>query len=165
MKRRYESYAKRALPLARARPTTVRSLRPRLRIVSIIPGIDTGAPERTETSSGFVASPNRLPVTRSRRRERGVDLGAQRVGHVALAEIVDAARAGDREARRHGHAEIRHLGEVGALAAEDRLHVLGSFGAAVAEEVDGLRRIDLSRVRVRRVRSAQPAVEEDMSYP
>src|SRR5438093_4665109 len=48
---------------------TVRSLSPRLRIVSIIPGIDTGAPERTETSSGFIGSPNFFPATRSRRRK------------------------------------------------------------------------------------------------
>ncbi len=27
-----------------------------------MPGIETGAPERTETSSGFVGSPNFLPV-------------------------------------------------------------------------------------------------------
>jgi hypothetical protein len=39
-----------------------------LRIVSIIPGIDTAAPERTDTSSGAPASPKRLPVLRSRRR-------------------------------------------------------------------------------------------------
>jgi hypothetical protein len=33
-----------------------------LRIVSIIPGIDTAAPERTDTRSGSSGSPNRLPV-------------------------------------------------------------------------------------------------------
>ena len=37
-------------------------------MVSIIPGIDTGAPERTETSSGSAASPKRLPVAPSSRR-------------------------------------------------------------------------------------------------
>jgi hypothetical protein len=35
--------------------------------VSIIPGIDAGAPDRTETSSGFSPSPNTLPVALSRR--------------------------------------------------------------------------------------------------
>src|SRR5918992_6369388 len=65
-KRRYASYANRALPLCCARPWTVTLLRPRLRIVSIIPGIDTGEPERTETRSGLSGSPKRFPVARSR---------------------------------------------------------------------------------------------------
>ena len=34
-------------------------------MVSIIPGIEIAAPERTETSSGSVASPKRLPVRSS----------------------------------------------------------------------------------------------------
>ncbi len=44
--------AKRSSPATSARAETVLSFSPRLRIVSIMPGIDTGAPERTETSSG-----------------------------------------------------------------------------------------------------------------
>ena len=39
-------------------PSTTMSLRPRLRIVSIIPGIDARAPERTDTNNGFAGSPN-----------------------------------------------------------------------------------------------------------
>ena len=57
MKRRYESNANRSSADS-ARPCTVSSLRPRLRIVSIMPGIDARAPERTETRSGFLRSPN-----------------------------------------------------------------------------------------------------------
>ena len=34
-------------------------------MVSIIPGIEIAAPERTDTSSGSAASPKRLPVLRS----------------------------------------------------------------------------------------------------
>ena len=48
--------------LASASASTVWSFRPRLRIVSIMPGIESRAPERTETSSGFFRSPNFLPV-------------------------------------------------------------------------------------------------------
>ena len=53
----YESYTKRSkagseLPAIIAATTS--SLRPRLRIVSIIPGIEALAPERTDTRSGFV---------------------------------------------------------------------------------------------------------------
>ena len=43
-------------------PSTVLSFIPRFRIVSIIPGIESLAPERTETKSGFSLSPNFLPV-------------------------------------------------------------------------------------------------------
>ena len=57
-KRRYESHTKRGLPVLATRPSTTLSLRPRLRMVSIIPGIEARAPERTETKSGFSTSPN-----------------------------------------------------------------------------------------------------------
>ena len=50
-------------PVARTRrsPSTESSFNPRLRIVSIIPGIETAAPERTDTSSGSAGSPKRFP--------------------------------------------------------------------------------------------------------
>ncbi len=60
--RRYESYAKRWLFVCLASPFTDSSLRPRFKTVSIIPGIENAAPERTDTSSGSVASPRRFPV-------------------------------------------------------------------------------------------------------
>ena len=41
----------------------MRDVNPRFRIVSIIPGIDERAPERTETSSGFVGSPKCLSAS------------------------------------------------------------------------------------------------------
>ena len=48
-----------------ANPSTVRSFNPTFKTVSIIPGIDARAPERTETSNGFAGSPNRMPIERS----------------------------------------------------------------------------------------------------
>jgi hypothetical protein len=45
-----------------ARPSTDSSFRPRLRTVSIIPGIENLAPERTLTSSGSFGSPIFLPM-------------------------------------------------------------------------------------------------------
>ena len=59
----------------------------------------------------------------------------------ALVRVVPAAHLGrDGEAGRHGHAGVRHLGEPGALAAEQRLHARVSFRCVVlAEEVDVLR--------------------------
>ena len=52
----YESYTKRSKAgssLPAIIVSTTWSLRPRLRIVSIIPGIDALAPERTDTRRGF----------------------------------------------------------------------------------------------------------------
>ena len=57
-KRRYESHAKRSFPVFLAKPSTTSSFKPRFRMVSIIPGIEARAPERTETSKGFSTSPN-----------------------------------------------------------------------------------------------------------
>ena len=67
MNRRYESHANRSSPLALARPATVRSLRPRLSMVSIIPGIETAEPDLTETRSGLASEFHPLPVSFSRR--------------------------------------------------------------------------------------------------
>ena len=47
-----------------ASASAVASLRPRLSTVSIMPGIEARAPERTETSSGLSRSPKVLPVMR-----------------------------------------------------------------------------------------------------
>ena len=61
-KRRYASKANRKSPVCSANPCTVSSLRPRFRTVSIMPGIENAAPDRTETSSGLLASPNFFPT-------------------------------------------------------------------------------------------------------
>ena len=65
--RRYESKANRSSSVCLASPSTDWSLSPRLRTVSIIPGIENLAPERTDTSSGSPGSPMRLPIAFSRR--------------------------------------------------------------------------------------------------
>ena len=52
-----------------------------------------------------------------------------------VAQVVDGAAAGDREARWNRNAEIGHFGEVRALPAQHRLHVLRALGPAVPEEV------------------------------
>jgi len=66
IKRLYASRAKRLFPVLEARPSTEASVRPRFKIVSIIPGIETGAPDRTETRSGSLGSPRVFFVTFSR---------------------------------------------------------------------------------------------------
>ena len=86
----------------RRQPATVSSLRPRSRIVSIIPGIEIAAPERTERSSGFAASPKPQPVARSRRSDVLDDLVLETGRQRTAAREVRAAGVGrDREARRH----------------------------------------------------------------
>ena len=55
--------AKSASPASRARAASTSSVMPRLRTVSIIPGIEARPPERTDTSNGFFESPNALPVS------------------------------------------------------------------------------------------------------
>ena len=45
-----------------ASPSTVRSFRPKFKIVSIIPGMEIAAPDLTETKSGFDFELNFLPV-------------------------------------------------------------------------------------------------------
>ena len=60
-KRRRQSDAARRLPRARSRPAWVSSSSPMSSTVSIIPGMLTGAPERTLRRSGAAGSPKRRP--------------------------------------------------------------------------------------------------------
>ena len=62
--------------------------------MSIIPGIENGAPERTDTSSGSSASPSRLPIFCLERLARGGDLVHQPVGQPVAARHVGVARVG-----------------------------------------------------------------------
>ena len=107
-----------------------------------MPGIEARAPERTDTSSGEferrrTSAPTCLPIV----RERRLDLVLQIVGQLAaVGVVVRADLGGDREARRHGQAEVRHLGEVGALAAQQILHLGVAVGRAAAEQIDALLR-------------------------
>jgi hypothetical protein len=100
-------------------------------MVSIMPGIETGAPERTETSRGCSASGRRLDPL-----QVVLDLAPQPGRELTALEIAVADVGGDGEAGRDGNAERGHLGEPGAFAAEHVLHGRGAIGAALAEEVD-----------------------------
>ena len=122
----------RGLPVAAASPSTATSFRPRLRIVSIIPGIETAAPERTETSSGSEGSPKRLPGTVLERADVLVDLPPELVRHLARCHRRPAGVGRDREPRRDGNAERGHLREADALPAEE----LASPRSLLVERVD-----------------------------
>ena len=100
--------------------------------MSIIPGIETAAPERTETSNGSSSEPNRLPVRSSSRRtcsstSSGSPSGRSRSLHVRAAGV-----GRDREALRDGNAHLRHLREPDPLAAEQ----LTPPGRRLVEAVD-----------------------------
>ena len=99
-----------------------------------MPGIEARAPERTETSSGFAASPKVAAGQPRDLGERRVDLAVER-RRIALAVgvVVGADLGRDGEAGRHRQAEVGHLGEVGALAAEEVAHVGAALGPPVAE--------------------------------
>ena len=89
-----------------------------------MPGMERAEPERTLTSSGSLASPSFLPVSFFEAREVLGDFRAQLVRILLVVlEIVIAGFRGDREAGGNGQADARHLGEAGALAAEQVLHV------------------------------------------
>ena len=104
-----------------------------------MPGMETRAPERQETSSGFL----RVAELRSHdlfglakgRLDLGLEL--RRVG-LAVGVVVVADFGGDGEAGGDGQADEAHLGEVGTLAAEEVLHLAVAVGLAAAEEVDVL---------------------------
>ena len=65
MNRRYESMAKRGLFVFSANPWTVFEFKPRFNTVSIIPGMDARAPDRTDTNNGLRESPNPDCINRS----------------------------------------------------------------------------------------------------
>ena len=73
-------------------------------------------------------------------RQRRLDLGVE-VGRIAplVAVELGAEIGGDGEARRHRQADPGHLGQVGALAAEQVAEVGAALVAAGAEAVDPLR--------------------------
>jgi hypothetical protein len=64
-KRARQLAANASLPEAAARPAVVSVVSPRFRIVSIMPGMETGAPDRTLTSSGSPGPPKRRPTSPS----------------------------------------------------------------------------------------------------
>jgi hypothetical protein len=84
------------------KPSTDLSVRPRFSTVSIMPGIETAAPERTETSSGSFGIAQLLAHQLLELAELLFDLvdHADRILAAVLA-VVGAGFGGDREARRN----------------------------------------------------------------
>ncbi len=99
--------------------------------MSSIPGIDTRAPERTETSSGCLGIAEHLAGALLERGQRLVDLLGQAVGQLATGlHVGDAGLGRDREAGGHplGAQHPGHLGDAGALAAEQLALIARALG-------------------------------------
>src|SRR5262249_9142556 len=73
------------------------------------------------------------------RREAGLHLRLEirRIRPLVIVEV-GADFRGDREAGRHRQSDPAHLGQPGALAAEQRLHAAVAVGLRFAEQVDVL---------------------------
>ena len=105
--------------------------------MSIIPGMENLAPERTDTSSGSAASPSVRPIFFSSAATWCLAISASRPVGPAGGHVGAAGVGGDREAGRYRQLQhARHLGEVGALAAEQVLHVHRRAAVLVIEGVD-----------------------------
>ncbi len=110
-----------------------------------MPGIEERAPDRTDTRRGSVG------VTEFRAHDlldlghRRVDLGfdGRRVGLVVVV-VIGADLGGEGEAGRHRNAEAGHLGQVGALAAEQVFHFRLAVGGAAAKRIHVLRVVHYS---------------------
>jgi len=83
-----------------------------------MPGIENGAPERTETSSGSRASSLEVGLG-------GNDLVERAFGpDVAGTGVLDAGLAGNGKATGNRQADTAHLGKVSAFAAKYEVHRL-----------------------------------------
>ena len=101
------------------------------RTVSIMPGIENLAPDRTETSSGLVGITQLAADLPLEALHLLGDLRRHLLGHRALLEVGATGLGGDREPGRDRQSELDHLGQVRALAAEQVLLVLVPFGEVV----------------------------------
>ena len=121
-----------------ASASTLWSFRPRFRIVSIMPGMENFAPERTLTSSGLSPLPSFWPW-RFSSWASAASICASTSRETALLPHVFAASLGlNGEAGRDGQARIGHFGEASAFAAEHIFHFAVAVGLAAAEGVDDI---------------------------
>ena len=107
-----------------------------------MPGIENFAPERTETSSGLLVEPNVRPDGLLQLADVAtISASIAGVQLVGVGVPQHAGRRRDREPGGHRQAGVGHLGQVGALAAEQVAQRAVAVGLAAAEEVHVLRRL------------------------
>ena len=121
-----------------ASPSTVSSLRPRLRTVSIMPGIENFAPDLTETRSGFEGvaeiSFRLLPRSCGSAFQNLVPHPLRKFLSRAVVGITGLGR--DRKPRWYRQPGISHLRQAGAFAAQKILHIAAPVGMAFGKEID-----------------------------
>ena len=102
-----------------------------------MPGMESRAPERTETSSGMAdLSPNLVPMIFSMKATPLLDLRVEDLGiGFLVVVIIGADLGGDGEAGGHGQADAAHFSEVGAFATEQRLHGAVAVSFFVAKDI------------------------------
>ena len=118
-------------PPGSASPCTDSSLSPMLRTVSIIPGIENFAPDRTDTSSGSSGSPSFLPRAASSAARCSATSASSPSGAAPCARYARHASVEIVNPGGHGQAQLHHLRQVRALAAEQVLLVLVALGEVV----------------------------------
>ena len=102
-----------------------------------MPGIEARAPERTETSKRVVRVAEARACDPLDMGEAVLDLRIEARGQGAPGIVVAVAeRSRDGEAGRDGQPDGGHLGEVGALAAEQRTHPGIAVRRTPAEAID-----------------------------
>ena len=101
--------------------------------MSIIPGIEIAAPERTETSSGSAGVAEALAGLLLEPAHVLGDLGLEAVGEVVRRHVGAAGVGRDREPARNGQPERGHLGEADPLAAEQLATAVGGLVEVVDE--------------------------------
>jgi hypothetical protein len=111
-----------------------------------MPGIETRAPERTDSSSGLSGSPKTASCDLANLDQRFGYSAFETIGHVAAIVIVpDTGLRSDGQARRHRQAEMAHLGQVCALSAQEISIRSRAFRLPVAKSVDPFRHARLRR--------------------
>jgi hypothetical protein len=107
-------------------------------MVSIMPGMDSRAPERTEKSSGILLAAENLPCCFSTALTAALTSAARLEGYFpAGLREVRAHFRGDGEAGRNGETDSGHFGKIGTLATKEVLH-LGVPVCYLAKGVYGL---------------------------
>ena len=122
--------------------------------MSIIPGMESRAPDRTATSNGMaLVSPKVVPIICSIRRIPSSTSACIVLGISAVMCVKVSADFGrNREARRDRQTDPCHFGQVRAFAAEQRLHLSVPIGLTLAEVINKLRRFGFRSRAFRLVR-------------
>ena len=126
-----EFSANRESPVSAANPAVAPVVRPRLRIVFIMPGIDTPAPERTDTANGSLCSPEAAPGGGFEVGDGCRELVVESVGKAPVTQERATCLRGDDEPGGHPQPETAEDQEAVCLAAQRLRRLLDPRGERV----------------------------------